>query len=320
MTSSTEAPARRGGIADQAWLLMMLPGLFWAGNAVLGRAVAGEVPPLALAFWRWTVAAALLLPFAWRHLRRDLHPLLQAWPAMLALSALGVGAFNTFLYIAAQTTPALNIVLLQSAMPVMVVAATFLLYRETVSARQALGIAVSLAGALTLVSRGDLSVLARLAFNAGDLWMMAAVASYAVYTALLRRRAAVHGLSFAAATFATGAAMLLPFYLAETLGGRPLPLTTTSLLAIGYVAVFASVLAYLSFNRIVALLGPNTAGLAVHLVPVFGTVLAILLLGEAPRRHHAVGMALITAGIWFATRKGGAAASRAGNGRSGSDA
>ena len=143
MTETTKAPGRLGGIADQTWLLMMLPGLFWAGNAVLGRAVAGEVPPVALAFWRWTVAAALVLPFAWRHLRGDLRPLLRAWPVVLALSALGVGAFNTCLYIAAQTTSALNIVLLQSAMPVLVVAATLLLFRETPSARQASGVAVS---------------------------------------------------------------------------------------------------------------------------------------------------------------------------------
>ena len=316
MTETTKAPDRRGGVADQTWLLMMLPGLFWAGNAVLGRAVAGEVPPVALAFWRWTAAAALVLPFAWRHLRRDLRPLSRAWPVVLALSALGVGAFNTLLYTAAQTTSALNIVLLQSAMPVLVVAATFLLFREAPSARQALGIAVSLAGALTLVARGDPSALARLAFNTGDLWMLAAVASYAVYTALLRLRPPVHGLSFAAATFAAGAAMLLPLYAAETLGGRPLPLTATSILAVGYAAVFASVLAYLGFNRVVALLGPNTAGLAVHLVPVFGTALAVLLLGEVPRPHHAAGMALIAAGIWFAARRVGAAP-RAGGGPAG---
>ena len=155
-------------------------------------------------------------------------------------------------------------------------------------------------------------MLAHLAFNTGDLWMLAAVVSYAIYTALLRLRPAVHGLSFAAATFAAGAAML-PLYAAETLGGRPLPLTMTSVLAVGYVAVFASVLAYLSFNRLVALVGPNTAGLAVHLVPVFGTVLAILVLGEVPRRHHAVGMALTAAGIWLATRSAGPASDRSGS-------
>ncbi len=169
------------GIADRAWLLMMMPGLFWAGNAVLGRAVAGEVPPVALAFWRWTIGAAIVLPFAWRHLRRDLHPMLRAWPIMLVLSALGVGVFNTFLYIAAETTTALNIVMLQSAMPVLIVAATFLLFGEGVSPRQGLGIAVSLAGALTLVAHGDPSALTQLAFATGDLWMLAAVASYAAY-------------------------------------------------------------------------------------------------------------------------------------------
>jgi drug/metabolite transporter (DMT)-like permease len=300
--TEAERPPNQRGIADQAWLLMMLPGLFWAGNAVVGRAVAGEVPPVALAFWRWVAGAAIVLPFAWRHLRHDLGRMLRAWPVMLALSVLGVAVFNTCLYIAAQTTTALNIVMLQSIMPVLIVTATFLLFGEAVSPRQAFGIAVSIAGALTLVAHGDPSVLTHLDFNTGDLWMLAAVASYAVYTALLRRRPCVHGLSFVTVTFLLGALVLLPFYLAETLGGRPLPLAVNSVLAIGYVAVFASVLAYLSYNRVVELVGPNTAGLVAHLVPVFGTILAILLLGEVPRPYHVVGIVLIAAGIWLSTR------------------
>ena len=302
MTEATTEPGRRG-IADHGWLLMLLPGLLWAGNAVVGRAVAGQVPPVALAFWRWTLGAILVLPFAWRHLRRDLRPMLRATPVMLALAAFGVAAFNTLLYTAAQTTTALNIVMLQSAMPVLIVAATFLLFRETVSTGQALGIAVSLAGALTLIAQGDPSVLLGLDFNTGDLWMLAAVVSYAIYTALLRRRPAVHGLSFLAATFAIGALMLLPFYAAETLSGKPLPLTLTSALAIGYVAVFASIVSYLCFNQAVARFGPNTAGLAVHLVPVFGTLLAIFGLGEAPHAYHGIGIALIASGILLATRR-----------------
>jgi drug/metabolite transporter (DMT)-like permease len=302
MTETATTPHPRG-IADRAWVLMMLPGLFWAGNAIIGRAVVGEVPPVALAFWRWTVAAAIVLPFAMRHLRHDLRPMLRAWRIMLALSALGVGIFNTFLYVAAQTTTALNIVMLQTMMPVLVVPAAFLLAREPVGARPALGIAVSLAGALTLVTHGDLLALARLDLNSGDLWMLAAVASYAVYTALLRRRPAVHGLSFLVGSFAAGALMLLPFYAAETLSGRPFSLSVNSAAAVGYAAVFASILAYLSFNRAVALVGPSTAGLAAHLVPVYGTVLAVLLLGEEPRAHHGAGMALIAGGIWLAVRR-----------------
>ncbi|WP_225889802.1 DMT family transporter [Indioceanicola profundi] len=308
MDHSTETtgtvPARKG-IADQAWLLMTLPGLFWAGNAIVGRAVAGDVPPVALAFWRWVGAVLIVLPFAWRHLRADIRPMLKAWPIMLALSALGITAFNTLLYIAAQTTSALNIVMLQSSMPVLVVGATFLLFREAVTGRQALGIAVSLAGALILVSHGDPASLARLELNRGDIWLLVAIVSYALYTALLRRRPAVHGLSLVAATFALGAAMLLPFYLWESLSGRPLPLTSTSALAIAYVAVFPSILAYLSFNRAVALLGANTAGLAVHLVPVFGTILAVLLLGETPQLHHGLGIGLIAVGIGLAARRAG---------------
>ncbi|MFC7475876.1 DMT family transporter [Dankookia sp. GCM10030260] len=296
--------APRRGLQDLPWLLMGLTALFWAGNAILGRAVAGQVPPLALAFWRWVVGAAIILPFAWPHLRRDLFPMLRAWRVMLALSVLGIAVFNSTLYIAAQSTTALNIVMLQSTMPVLIVAASFLLFRERVTGRQALGIAVSMAGAVMLVTRGDPGLLARLDLNRGDVWMLGGIVSYSFYTALLRRRPAVHGLSFVAATFLAGAALLLPFYLAETLSGRPLPLTPVAAGAVLYVALFASVLAYLCFNRAVALLGANTAGLAVHLVPVFGTLLAVLLLGEVPRAYHGLGIVLIGSGIWLAQRRG----------------
>jgi drug/metabolite transporter (DMT)-like permease len=296
---------RNRNLADQTWLLMMLPALFWAGNAIVGRAVAEEVPPIALAFWRWAVGAVLLLPLAWHHLSRDVPVMARAWPILPVLSALGISVYNTFLYIAAETTTPLNIVMLQSAMPVLIVGFTFLFFRERTTTRQALGVLVSVVGTLTLVAHGDPLVLTQFAFNRGDLWMLAAVVSYAMYTALLRRRPTVHGLSLAVATFAIGALLLLPFYIVETISGRPLPLNATSMLAIGYVSVFASILSYLSYNRAVALVGPNTAGLTIYLVPVFGTVLAIFLLGEVPRLYHGVGIALIAIGIVLATRKAG---------------
>ena len=282
---------------------MTIPALCWSGNAIVGKAVAGEVPVFALAFWRWVLASAILLPLAWPHLRQDWRALLAAWQPVLALAILGVATFNSTLYLAALSTTAINIVMLQSTMPVLIVVASFLMFGERVRAAQVAGIAVSMAGALTLVAHGDVAVLAGLDFNRGDLWMMAGIVSYSVYTALLRKRPAVHGMSFAAATFVIGAIVLLPFHVAESLAGRPLALTPQAGMAIVYVAVFASVLAYLSFNRAVALLGANTAGMSVHLVPAFGTVLAILLLGEVPRPYHAVGIVLIAAGIWLAQRK-----------------
>jgi drug/metabolite transporter (DMT)-like permease len=292
-----------GALADNPRFLMLLPGLFWAGNAIVARSVAGEIPPIALAFWRWTAAAILIAPLAWPHLRRDAALMARSWPTMLVLTALGISIFNTFLYLGAQTTTAINIVMLQTAMPIVVVIATFLIFRETLSRNQAVGIAASLAGTLTLISHGDPAILLHLDFKRGDLWMLAAVVSYAVYTALLRLRPPVHGLSFVFATFALGATLLLPFYIAESAWVAPMPVSLHSAAAIGYVAVFASILAYLAFNRTVELVGANTAGLTVHLVPVFGTILAVLLLGEEVHAYHGVGIAPIALGLWLATRK-----------------
>lgn len=291
-------------LANEPRLLMVLTGMFWAGNAIVARSVAGEIPPIGLAFWRWAVGALVVLPFAWPHVRRDAKAMLADWPTMLLLSALGISFFNSGLYLAAQSTTALNIVMLQSSVPVLIVAASYFLFRDLVTARQACGIAISLVGALTLISHGDLGVLTHFALNTGDLWMLAASVGYAAYTALLRKRPAVHGLSFLFATFVIGAALLLPFYAFESVHARPMPLNWHALLAVGYVAVFASVVAYLCFNRSVELLGANTAGLAVHLVPVFGTLLAVLLLGERLHAYHAMGIGLIAAGILLATRSG----------------
>ena len=297
------APAAGRRLTDQAWLLMLLPPLFWASNAVLGRAVAGAVPPVGLAFWRWALGVLLVLPFAWRHLRQDAPTLAAHWKMVALLSLTGIAVFNTFLYIGLNTTTALNSVMIQSTMPVLIVLMSVALFRDRVSPLQALGVAVSLAGACTLIARGDPAVLLGLQLNTGDLWVFAAVLGYGAYTALLRRRPAVHPLSFVAVTFGGGMAMLLPFYLWETLTVRPMPLSLTALGSVAYVALFPSILAYLCFNRSVALVGANTAGLSIHLIPVFGSLLAILFLGEQPHLYHAVGIALIAAGILLATRK-----------------
>ncbi|CAO3351840.1 DMT family transporter [Azospirillum melinis] len=303
MPADRTASVKGSRLADQAWLLMMLPPLFWAGNAVLGRAVAGSVPPIGLAFWRWFLGMLVVLPFAWPHLRHDITPILARWKSVLLLGTLGIGIYNTFQYIALNTTTALNCVMLQSSMPVMIVLMSLVLFRDRIGAMQGVGIAVSLVGAMTLISHGDPGTLLGLELNAGDVWMLAAVVIYAAYTTLLRRRPAIHGLSFVVVTFAIGAVELLPFYVWESLGGHPVQASGITLLAVGYTVLFPSIAAYLCFNRGVELLGPNTAGLAIHLVPVFGSLLAILFLGEQPHLYHGIGIALIAAGILLATRR-----------------
>ncbi|WP_042702026.1 DMT family transporter [Azospirillum sp. B506] len=303
MPADRTAAVKGSRLADQAWLLMMLPPLFWAGNAVLGRAVAGAVPPIGLAFWRWCLGMLIVLPFAWPHLRHDITPILARWKSVLLLGTLGIGIYNTFQYIALNTTTALNCVMLQSSMPVMIVLMSLVLFRDRIGAMQGLGIVVSLAGATTLISHGDPGTLLGLELNAGDVWMVAAVVIYAAYTTLLRRRPAIHGLSFVVVTFAIGAVELLPFYLWESLSGHPVQASGITLLAVGYTVLFPSIAAYLCFNRAVELLGPNTAGLAIHLVPVFGSLLAILFLGEQLHAYHGIGIALIAAGILLAARR-----------------
>ncbi len=305
MADDRVAPAKSRRLIDQAWLLMMLPPLFWAGNAVMGRAVAGAVPPIGLAFWRWTLGTLLILPFAWKHLRHDLRPLLAGWKDVLLLGTLGIGLFNTFQYIALNSTTALNTVMLQSSMPVLIVLMSWLLFQDRVRPAQGLGIVVSLVGATTLISHGDPAVLLGLRLNVGDVWMLVAIVIYAAYTTCLRRKPAVHGLSFVVATFAIGAVELLPFYLWETATLRAVEPTAVTALAVGYVALFPSIVAYLCFNRVVELVGANTAGLAIHLVPVFGSLLAVLFLGEQPHLYHGVGIALIATGIALATRRRG---------------
>lgn len=307
MTATPPPPRPRFRIADQAWLLLMLPPLFWAGNAVLGRAVAGDVPPVGLAFWRWTVGTAVLLPFAWRHLRADRSVLLAHWRTLLLLTVVGISLFNTMMYLGLETTTAVNAVMLQTAMPVLIVLMSFAFFRDRVTAAQALGILVSIAGALVLIAHGDPATLLGLAFNMGDLYVLIAVICYAAYTALLRRRPKVHAFSFITVIFGLGALTLLPFYLLETAGGRPMPLSAQAVLAVGYVSLLASILAYLCYNRVVLLLGANTAGLSIHLVPVFGSLLAIAFLGESLHLYHAVGIALIAGGIVLATRRRAAA-------------
>ena len=295
---------RRGFLRlwNAPYLLLVLTMLFWSGNFVLGRAVAEAVPPVALAFWRWFGGFLILLGFAWPHLRRDWPEILRCWRMMLLLSAVGVATFNTLVYIGLGSTTAINALLLQSTMPVVIILFSFLLFRDRIGLMQALGLAASLAGVAAIVGRGEPAALLALSFNEGDLLIFTAVVSYALYSALLRRRPAIHPLSFLAASFALGAAMLLPFHLWEHLAGNSLRANATTFLAIFYVAVFPSILAYLCFNRGVELIGANRAGQFVHLMPLFGSLLAIAFLGERFRLYHALGMALIGAGILLATR------------------
>jgi drug/metabolite transporter (DMT)-like permease len=292
----------RGWLFDQPYLLLSLTSLFWAGNTILGRFIAGHVPPVTLAFIRWGGAFLILLPFAARQLARD-------WPAIRAhlglmtlLSLTGFSAYNTMAYYGLQYTTAINGLLLQSIGPLFVAMWTFVLFRDRLTLRQGAGICISLAGVTVIVCRGSIEVLLAVSFNRGDVWFLIALLIYGFYTAVLRKRPSMHPISFLAFGMGWGSLLLLPAVAVELGGGRSIVLDGESFLSFAYVCVFPSLLGYLFLNRGIELIGANRAAPFMYLVPVFGSVLAIVLLGERFELYHVVGYALVFTGVTAAAK------------------
>jgi len=284
-----------------AWSLLAAANLFWAGNIILGRGLAGQVPPIALSYWRWTGAFLIGLAVAWPRLKADLPMMIRHWPMMLLLSATGIACYNTMSYIGLNSTTALNVLLLQSATPLIIIIWAFALFRETPSLRQAAGVLVSLVGVAVIAARGSLAVLAQLQINPGDLWVLSALGVYAFYCVILRKRPMVHPLSFLVAAMGIGSCMILPLMLWEVASGATIHGGLPSYLGIAYTAVLPSFVAYLFFNRGVELIGAGPAGQSMHLMPLFGSVLAVFFLHERFQLFHAVGIGLIASGILLAS-------------------
>lgn len=293
-------------------LLLAITMLFWAGNSVVGRAMVGIVPPVALAFWRWTLALALVTPLAWPHLKRDHRALRRSWKVVVALSATGVACFGALLYVGVQSTTALNSILLQAAIPPLILLFAWVGLGERTGRWQVLGVVLSLLGVLVIITQGKPWRLLSLRLNQGDLLVLLGVVLYAIYSLILRARPQVHPLSLLWATFLGAMVLLAPFLVWETASGRLFHPSPAGVAGIAYVAVLPSFMSYLFFNRGVELIGAGRAGQYLHLVPVFGSVLAVLLLGEAFHAFHAVGVVLIGAGILVASRSQRVAPSRKG--------
>jgi drug/metabolite transporter (DMT)-like permease len=285
------------------YLLLVLSSLIWSGNFVVGRGLRGAIPPVSLAFWRWALALAILVPLSWPILRGQ-WPLLRGNWRLLALNGLvGVAGFNTLLYIALQTTTATNALLIDSTIPIVIACLSWLSGEGAMTRRQLLGVLLSLAGVITIICRADARVLLSFQVNRGDLWVLLAVVCWAVYTVLLRRLpVGAHPLGVLTVMVVVGLLGIAPFYLWELGQGGRVLLTVPVVVGLAYVGLFASVLAFIMWNRAVVQVGANRAGLFVHLMPLFGTILSVLFLGESFHLFHLSGMALIFSGIYLATR------------------
>ena len=284
------------------YLLLVYACILWSGNATVGRAVAFDIPPVALSFWRWTIGFLILLPFFGREAWRLRAVVLRHWRLLVLYAVLGVAGCNILTYTALHDTTAVNSALINSTTPIFVMCLSFALFGDRISRGQAVGVAVSLLGVLAIVSGGRPEQLGALAINRGDVLMLASIALWSAYTALLRKKP--EGLPpMAFLTVLLGIAMLLeaPLYAAETALVGAFQPSLPNLLAVLYVAIFPAVIALFFWNRAVALLGANRVSPFVHLMPVFGTIMAVVFLGERPGVHHAVGIALILTGVYLAS-------------------
>jgi drug/metabolite transporter (DMT)-like permease len=306
---ATETITRAAGAPKQprlafniAYLLLAIPPLCWAGNHVVGRAVVDHVPPGSLSALRWLFAALMLLPFALPHVRRD-------WPALWAkrgvvvfLSLVGAGIFSTMQFVVARWSPALNMSVLNSVAPVMILIASRILFGDKLRGLQLLGVTISFGGLMAIATQGELTRLQSLSFEKGDLAVIANMSLWAIYCACLRLRPNVHWMSFTFVLIVISFAVNVPYALWEHASGQPLLATRLTVVAVLYSAACTSVLAYACWNKGVELIGAPRASAFLHLIPLYGAVLATLILGESLHGFHVAGFLLILSGVWLAAR------------------
>lgn len=287
-----------------AYTLLCFTTLFWGGNAVAGRLAVGHVSPMLLTGLRWALAVAVIAAFAWPHLKRDRPVIMAHLPLLAALGATGFTAFNAVFYSAAQYTSAVNIAIEQGAMPMVIFLANFVLFRIGVTALQVAGFVLSIAGVALVASHGDPSRLIALDVNVGDALMMLAAVLYSAYTVSLRFKPKIHWMStlFVLALAAFVAA--IPLVVWEYAAGRTIVPDMQGLAVVVYAALFPSILAQQFFIRGNELIGANRAGLFINLVPIFGTLLSVVVLREAFHPYHALALVMVLGGIWLAEHSG----------------
>jgi drug/metabolite transporter (DMT)-like permease len=285
------------------YLILIGPPLFWAVNAVISRAfISDALPPLALSFWRWTLAFLLLLPFTARDLVRHAGAIRRDWRYLTALALLSITTYNSFFYLALETTPAINAVLVAASLPIIIILVAWAWGAGRPRGLELAGVALSFVGLLLVVGRGDIQIFLSLSLHLGDLYVLIATLTWAIYSVWLRHRPVnLPPLAFLAVLCGIGSPFILPFYVWEMASGRFLDPTPTHLGVILFTAIFPAILAVVAWNRGVAQVGPAVAGQFSYLTPVFATGLAITFLGEEMRWFHVAGMALIFSGIAMAT-------------------
>jgi drug/metabolite transporter (DMT)-like permease len=275
--------------------------IIWSGNYIIARGLNESIPPISLAFCRWAVAVIVFLPFA-------LKPLIAEWPVikkhlpyLCLISLLGITIFNTLIYLAGHTTTAANLSLISITFPIFVVILSHIFFGEKITARKWLGILLVVAGVVLLITKGSPSSLLNISFAIGDLWMLLAAFTFAVYSVLLKRKPENISIqAFQLSTFILGLIFLFPFFIWERAAGAPIKLESATIFSILYIGIFASVVAFVLWNKAIAKLGPSKAGMMYYTMPLFSGISATILLNEKITVIYLYSLLLILAGILIA--------------------
>jgi drug/metabolite transporter (DMT)-like permease len=287
-----------------AYVLLMLTTLFWGGNSVAGKLAVGHISPMVLTTARWAFALVIIAALGWRNVRRDWPLIRRHAPMLLLLGTLGFTLFNVALYNALVYTTAINTAVEQAGIPMLIFLFSFLLFRTRVTWAQVAGVVLSVAGVVLTASHGEPARLLEMDINFGDLLMLGGIMVYSIYTVLVRLKPQIHWQSLMTALTAAALVTSLPFLWAEQARGDLILPDRMGWTILVYVVIFPSILSQIFFIRSIELIGPNRAGLFVNLVPIFGTLLSLLVLGEAIHLYHAIALALVFAGIWLAETSG----------------
>ena len=286
-------------------LLLVLATLLWGGNFVIGRAVAGDIPPITLAFLRWCVAFIVFLPIAYSRVKREWHMIKANWPAVIVMAITGVACFNTLVYIGVYYTTSINASLMNSSTPIIIYILSFILLKERLSKFQLIGTALSLAGVAFILSKGSLETLLSFSFNKGDLIVLVAVFCWGVYSLLVKQYAGrLPGYSTFLVTIALGVIMLLPFTIYELMTTSvEIVWSPSTIGAIVYVGIIASIVAFLSWNNGVVALGANKASIYLNFIPLFAAIFAVLFLDEDLLIAQVIGGLAVICGVILANKK-----------------
>ncbi len=284
------------------YFIMILPPLFWAGNFVVGRAVVtAQLSPITLSFWRWFLAMLILLPFVIKPMWQQRKIIQAHFGKIVFLSVLSISAFNSLAYIALQYTTATNATLLNSFIPIFILIIMGVFFKEKISNKQILGVLVSLMGVFVILTRLDINIIKHLTINKGDLWMLLAALDWALYSIFLKylRPKGISPLPFLGIMLVIGTIVLIPVLLINPFNEAPIVWNNGMIKALAYIAIFPSIFAYLAWNYGMQKLGAATGGQFIHLMPLFGALMAVLFLGESIQLYHLLGGACIALGLWL---------------------